>query len=106
MDAFLLQQIRRFRPDLSGRFSMALDPIALCMDAKVLHREDLLWRLTDQGDLRSLISGPICLAFPERADAFVRTLLTRGGVIGEIASDLIEEERIELGPGVGRRRRV
>ena len=75
---------------------MALDPVALQAHSKVLHREDLLWRITDQGDMRSVISGPICLAFPERAETFVRTLLTRGGVIGGVFSDLNEDERIAV----------
>ena len=96
MEAFLLRQVRQFRCDLSGRFGMALDPVALQAHSKVLHREDLLWRITDQGDMRSVISGPICLAFPERAETFVRALLTRGGVIGGVFSDLTEDERIAV----------
>lgn len=96
IDAFLSAQARRFRPDLSGRFTRAMHPPDLTPDTRTRKRKDLFWHITGAEAQRALICGPIRLSFPMRAEAFVRRLLTRAGVAQDTDSDLSPDEQAAI----------
>ena len=94
--AFLDKVAGRFRPDLTGRLGAVLAPSGVTLETRLVARDDVLWRLSFQGEAVHLICGPIRLAFPACGAPAAQAALSWGGLVADLPGDLSDAERLAL----------